>query len=75
MKIEERVLLLGIFKKESNESLDNIIQKLEDAGVFSYKDGKKLLKSLKTRGYIEDQSLTVSGIEKGKEIEQEFKLQ
>ena len=75
MEIEERVLLLGIFKKEDDESLDNIVQKLEDAGVFTYKDGKKLLKSLRNRGYIEDQSLTISGIEKGKEIEQEFKLQ
>ena len=75
MEIEERVLLLGIFKKESDESLDNIVQKLENAGVFNYKEGKKLLKSLKTRGYIEDQSLSVAGIEKGKDIELEFKLQ
>ncbi len=75
LEIEERVLLLGIFKKESDESLDNIVQKLENAGVFTYKDGKKLLKSLRSRGYIEDQSLTLAGIEKGKDIEREFKLQ
>ncbi len=75
MDIEERVLLLGILKKESDESLDNIVQKLEDAGVFTYKEGKKLLKSLRTRGYIKDQSLTISGIQKAKEIELEFKLE
>ena len=75
MEIEERVLLLGILKKESDETLDNIVQKLEDAGVFSYKEGKKLLKSLRTRNYIENQALTLKGIQKAKEIEQEFKLQ
>jgi len=75
LDIEERVLLLGILKKESDESLDNIVQKLEDAGVFTYKEGKKLLKSLRTRGYIKDQSLTISGIQKAKEIELEFKLE
>ncbi len=74
MQIEERVLLLAIYKKKENENLTDIISILEDAGVFSFKDGKKLLKSLKNDGYIEENSLSLIGLEKAKEIEQEFKL-
>jgi len=75
MQIEERVLLLGIYKRKEDESFNDIIMMLEDAGVFSYKEGKKLLKSLKENGFIEGEKLTVTGVQKGMEIEQEFKLQ
>jgi hypothetical protein len=74
MEIEERVLLLGIYKRKEGESLNDVLMILEDAGVFSYKEGKKKLKLLKEDGYIEDDKLTVVGINKAKEIENEFKL-
>ena len=74
MEIEERVLLLGIYKRKEDESLNDTIMILEDAGVFSYKEGKKLLKSLKENGYVTESILTVTGVQKAQEIEKEFTL-
>jgi hypothetical protein len=74
MDIETRVLLLGIYKRKDSESLNDVLMILEDAGVFTYKDGKKKLKNLKEEGYIIDNKLTVVGMKKAEEIEQEFKI-
>lgn len=74
MEIESRVFLLAILKKKEEESLKDVILILEDAGVFTYKEGKKLLKELKQEGYVEGEALTFTGIEKAKDAELEFKL-
>ena len=74
MDINEKVLLLAILKKESNESLNDIVSKLEDTGMFSLKEGKKLLKKLKTEQYINDSFLTFKGEAIAKNVEQEFKI-
>jgi hypothetical protein len=74
MEIEERVLLLGIYKRKESESLNDVLMILEDTGMFTYKEGKKLLKSLKENGYIADDKLTVTGVQKAQEIEKEFTL-
>jgi len=74
MEIEERVLLLGIYKRKEDENLNDVLMMLEDTGMFTYKEGKKLLKSLKENGYITDDKLTVTGIQKAQEIEKEFTL-
>jgi len=74
MDINEKVLLLAILKKESNESLNDIVSKLEDTGMFSLKEGKKLLKKLKTEQYINDLFLTFKGEAIAKNVEQEFKI-
>lgn len=74
MDIDEKVLLLAILKKESNESLNDIVLKLEDTGMFSLKEGKKLLKKLKTEQYINDSFLTFKGEAIAKNVEQEFKI-
>lgn len=74
MDINEKVLLLAILKKESNESLNDIVLKLEDTGMFSLKEGKKLLKKLKTEQYINDSFLTFKGEAIAKNVEQEFKI-
>ncbi len=75
MGIEEQVLLLGIYKRADDESINDVVMKLEDTGMFTYKEGKKYLKSLKEEGYIADDRLTVMGIEKAKAVEEGFKLQ
>jgi hypothetical protein len=74
MDINEKVLLLAILKKESNESLNDIVLKLENTGMFSLKEGKKLLKKLKTEQYINDSFLTFKGEAIAKNVEQEFKI-
>jgi hypothetical protein len=74
MDINEKVLLLAILKKESNETLNDIVLKLENTGLFSLKEGKKLLKKLKTEQYIDDSFLTFKGEAIAKNVEQEFKI-
>ena len=74
MDINEKVLLLAILKKESNESLNDIVLKLENTGMFSLKEGKKLLKKLKNEQYINDSFLTFKGEAIAKNVEQEFKI-
>ena len=74
MDINEKVLLLAILKKESNETLNDIVLKLENTGLFSLKEGKKLLKKLKTEQYIDDSFLTFKGVAIAKNVEQEFKI-
>lgn len=74
MDINEKVLLLAILKKESNETLNDIVLKLENTGMFSLKEGKKLLKKLKTEQYIDDSFLTFKGEAIAKNVEQEFKI-
>ncbi len=74
MEIEDRVLLLGIYKRKEDESLKDILLMLEETGLFRLKEGKQRLKKLKTEGYIDADRLSVTGIKKAQEIEQEFKL-
>lgn len=72
--IEQRVLLLALFKKEDGESFSDTLGVLEETKVFTKKEGKKYLKNLKALNYITDDAFTMIGIEKAKEIEQEFKI-
>lgn len=74
MDINEKVLLLAILKKDSDESLNDIVLKLEDTGLFSLKEGKRLLKKLKKEEFLSDSFLTLKGEAIAKNIEQEFKI-
>jgi uncharacterized protein with HEPN domain len=72
--MELRVLLLGMYKKEDNESFNDIIDVMEQSRVFTKKVGKKYLKMLKELNYIKDDNFTMIGLEKAKEVEMEFKI-
>ena len=72
--IEQRVLLLGLYKKQENETFSDILGVMEESRVFTKKVGKKYLKNLKELNYITDESFTMIGIAKAKEVEQEFKI-
>ncbi|MEA3384159.1 MAG: hypothetical protein U9Q20_05730 [Campylobacterota bacterium] len=72
--IEQRVLLLGLYKKEQNETFKDILEVMENSRVFTKKVGKKYLKNLKELNYITDDGLTMIGITKAKEVEMEFKI-
>lgn len=74
MDINEKVLLLGIYKKDDDETLSDIVLKLEASGLFSLKEGKKLLKKLKKEEFINDTILTLKGQLIGKQVEAEFKI-
>lgn len=72
--MELRVLLLALYKKKENESFKDIVLTLEASGLFSLKEGKKLLKKLRELTYIRDDGITMIGLEKAKEVEMEFKI-
>ena len=72
--MELRVLLLGLYKKQEDESFNDIVGVMEESRVFTKKVGKKYLKNLKELNYIVDDSFTMIGISKAKEVEQEFRL-
>ncbi|MEA3497685.1 MAG: hypothetical protein U9R16_01375 [Campylobacterota bacterium] len=72
--IEQRVLLLGLYKKEDGETFNDILGVMENSRVFTKKIGKKYLKNLKELNYITDDSFTMLGISKAKEVEAEFKI-
>ena len=72
--MELRVLLLALYKKEENETFKDILQTLEKGGLFTFKNGKKLLKLLKDLKYITDDGFTMLGLQKAKEVEMEFKI-
>ena len=72
--MELRVLLLALFKKEQSESFKDILQTLENGGLFTFKEGKKFLKLLKELKYITEDGFTMLGIQKANEVEMEFKI-
>lgn len=72
--IELRVFLLAIYKKQENETIKDIINVMEDSRVFTKKIGKKYSKILKELKYLDQEYLTMLGIEKAKEVEMEFKI-
>lgn len=72
--LNKRVLLLAILKKEEDETLNDVIKKMDNTKVFSLKQGKKYLKELKKENLVGDESLTMIGVTKAKEVELEFKL-
>ncbi|WP_368029720.1 hypothetical protein [Arcobacter sp. s6] len=74
MDIVEKVLLLAILKKEPNETLNDVVLTLENTNLFSLKEGKRLLKKLKSEEYLTDSYLTFKGEAVAKNVEQEFKI-
>ena len=72
MDIVEKVLLLAILKKESDETLNDVVLKLENTNLFSLKEGKRLLKKLRSEEFISDSYLTLKGEVTAKNVDQKF---
>ena len=73
-EMNKKVLLLAILKREEDETLTDVIKKMDNTKVFSLKMGKKYLKELKKEALVDSDGLTMIGITKAKEIELEFKI-
>jgi len=73
MEIEEKVMLLAILKQPDLDNKEILLQ-LEETGMFTLKDGKKVLKKLKDAELVNENGLSVIGVEKAKEAELEFKV-
>jgi len=74
MDINKKVLLLAIYKKEEDETFNDVVKKMDNSKVFSLKEGKKYLKELKKEELLSDSCLTMLGVTKAKEVEFEFKI-
>ena len=74
MDINKKVLLLALLKRQGDESFNDVIAQLEQTKMFSFKEGKKLLKQLKDEDYIVQNHLSIKGELEAKKIEQEFKI-
>lgn len=74
MDINKQVLLLALLKRKEDESFNEVIAQLQQAKLFSFKEGKRVLKELKEERYVIDGDLSLKGELEAKKIEQEFKV-
>lgn len=74
LEVENKVILLAILKKEDDESLQDVLLKLCETGMFDLKNGKKRLKELKKDGYIADGGLTMIGLQAAQDAQREFTI-
>ncbi len=72
-EILKQVTLLGIYKKEPDESLNDVRVSLVDTGMYTMKEAKQIFKELKDEGYLIDGALTLKGLSAAKEAEMMFK--
>lgn len=71
--VVERVCLLALMKKQSDETLTDIQKMLVETGMFETKECKQVFKMLKDEQYISNDSLTMKGVMEAKLAEEMFK--
>ncbi len=71
--VVERVCLLALMKRESDETLSDIQKMLVETGMFEMKECKKVFKMLKEEQYISNDTLTMKGVMEAKAAEEMFK--
>ena len=69
------VTLLGILKKEPQETIDDVLLMLAETGMYTLKEAKAVLKRLRKEGYVQHGTLTIKGMLRAKEAEQKFSQQ
>ena len=71
--VVERVCLLALMKKESDETLSDVQKMLVETGMFEMKECKSVFKMLKDEQYISNNTLTMKGVMEAKAAEEMFK--
>ena len=71
--IIKKVTLLGVLKKEPDETLNDVMLMLVDTGMYDMKEAKQVFKELKAEQYLSNGQLTLKGITVAKAAELEFK--
>ena len=71
--IFQKVTLLGILKKEPDESLDDVMTMLVETGMYEKEEAKKVFAELRASGHIVGDGLSFIGVDAAKKAEQEFK--
>ena len=68
-----RVTLLGILKKQPDETLEDVMEMLIETGMYDRKEAEKVFADLRTSGYIVGEGLSFIGVDAAQKAEQEFK--
>jgi tRNA splicing endonuclease len=72
LDIFHAVTLLGIYKKEPDESLEDVKLTLMETGMYPKEQADEVFVQLREWGYITDTGLTFVGVTAAKQAEQEF---
>ncbi len=75
LDILHQVTLLGILKKQPDESLDDVLDMLVDTGMYDKPQAKRVLDDLREQGYVVGDSLSFIGVNAAKEADEFFKKQ
>lgn len=68
-----KVTLLGIYKKEPQESLEDVMNILIETGMYDLKEAKEVFENLKKESYIVNEALSMKGLIEAKNAEEIFK--
>ena len=72
LDILHRVTLLGILKKKSDESLEDVMEILIDTGMYDKVEAKKVFADLRASGHIVGEGLSFIGVDAAQKAEREF---
>lgn len=73
LDIIKRVFLLGISKREEDETIHDVMKTLVNTGMFDMKEAKQVLKELQDANYIIDDNLSMTGVIEADKAEKEFR--
>jgi len=71
--ILHRVTLLGILKKQPDETLEDVMEMLIDTGMYDRAEAERVFDDLRASGHIVGEGLSFIGVDAAKKAEQEFK--
>lgn len=73
LDIVHRVTLLGVLKKQPDETLDEVREMLVETGMYDGAEATKVFQTLRDGGYIAGEALSLTGLHIAKKAAQEFK--
>ncbi len=74
-ELEKKVFLLKLLLKESDESMEDVVNALLNTGMFDKDRALQHLRELEERGFIKDGVLTMVGAAEAQKAKQEFTLE
>ncbi len=70
--ILHRVTLLGILKKNPDESLEDVMEMLIDTGMYDRAEAQRVFDDLRASGHIVGEELSFIGVDAAQKAEREF---
>jgi len=73
LDIIKRVFLLGVSKRDEDESMEETLISLVNTGMFDMIEAKQVLAELRDAKYIVGENLSMTGLLEADKAEKEFK--